>query len=644
SDRHGPYEIARTQREHHEGDRLILNPLVAVDNSTGLAAYDSAALAGRADYLLTRHPVYAERLARQLPVVLTGDERRVLYWAGLAPELGLGDIQAKTNLDSATFHDVVRRLEACEVAHPAPVGAAMALLQHFHSTRRVSVPLHDQQFVALWRKAGRRYAERTLIMAEDGSAFAFSDVEEIVGSLAAILLAKGVAPKRPLAIISAPGTEAILAIWAAWLLGSAVVPLDTTLGAAQLAAILERVDPALVLVEASSLASVPARFAMLSLAADDASDGVATLGDEIANHAAIDLATLPSPDESTIATILFTSGSTGQPKGVRLTQGALWRGSHAIAGGFGWNESDILLSAGGLHTMSGLRNPCVAALAAGASIVLPDPRRLVHPATLAEAIRRWQVTLLAAVPAMLGTILAASKQKVLRFAPLRQVALTGSTLSRGLQEEGEQAFGAPAQVYYGLTETAGICLLVPPGESREADGDVGLPAGAIARIVGEGGGEVSEGEVGELQIYSANLTAGYLDEPAKSAALFDRGWLRTGDLARRTGNGHVILLGRRDEQIKNRFGEIVQPAAIESVLHQCDGLDEAAVVGIGEGADIKVVAFVVPRGAGGAGWLAELQARVIQVLGPRQSPDRFIERQALPRLSGGKVAREALRL
>ena len=644
SDRHGPYEIGPARREFHEGDRLIPNPLVAVDTVTGRAARDSGALAGRADYLLKRHPVYAERLAQQLPATLTADDRRVLYWATLVPELTLSEIQAKTDLDPATFHDVIRRLEACDVAHAAPVGAAMARLQHFYATRRASVPLHDQQFAALWRGAGRRYAERPLIMAEDGSTFDFSEAEEIVGSLSAMLRAKGAGPQRPLAIICASGTEAILAIWAAWLLGAAVVPIDATLPAPQLAAILERVNPALVLVEAGLRTAVPARFAVLLLAADGASDGTLALGDEIANHAAIDLAALPPPDESMIAAILFTSGSTGQPKGVRLTQGALWRGAHAIAGGLGWNENDILLSAGGLHTMSGLRNPCVAALVAGATIVLPDPRQVAHPATLADAVRRRQATLLAAVPAMISAVVAVTKQKAIRFAPLRQVAVTGSTLSRGLQQDGERAFGTPVQVYYGLTETAGVCLLVPPGESREADGDVGVPAGAVARIVDEAGSEVSAGEVGELQIYNANLTAGYLDEPAKSAALFDRGWLRTGDLARWSNDGHVILLGRRDEQIKNRFGEIVQPAAIESVLHKCDGLDEAAVVGIGDGADIRIVAFVVAKGVGGADWLAGLQARVIQALGSRQCPDRFIEKVALPRLSSGKIARQALRV
>jgi polyketide synthase 12 len=280
---------------------------------------------------------------------------------------------------------------------------------------------------------------------------------------------------------------------------------------------------------------------------------------------------------------------------------------------------------------------------AGATIALPHSRRANHPTTLAEACRRWQVTLLTAVPALIGTVAAAAKTSLLRFAPLRQIAVTGSMLSRTLQAEGEKAFGAPIQVYYGLTETAGICSLLPPGEAREVDGDIGVPAGAFVRLVDESGRAVAASEAGELEVYSANLTIGYLGDPTRSAALLDRGWLRTGDMARWSEAGHLILLGRRDEQIKNRVGEIVQPAIIEAVLCQRDDIAEAAVIGSGHGADMKIIAFVVPKRAdGGSRWLASLQTEISRALGPRQSPDRFVEMAALPRLSSGKIARLVL--
>lgn len=640
-----PFKIGAASLEAADTDRLILNPLVAVDSARGEAVFDPGALAGRAEYLLKRHPVYAERLAQCLPLRLTADELRILYWLRFAPELTLCDIQQRSGLEETAFRDSIHRLTVHEIAHAAPVGAGMAALQHFYATRRQAVALHDQQFAALWQQARQHYAGAPLIQAEDGSAFGFDDVAEILALLTATLQGKGVGPGRPLAILAAPGAEAILAIWAAWLLGAAVAPLDPSLPAAALSELVARVAPALALAEPALLAAVPKQVASFALATN--TDGPAgeapPLADALAEHEPLDLAGLAPVSESAMAAILFTSGSTGQPKGVMLSQGALWRGAQAIAEGLGWQAGDVLLSPGGLHTMSGLRNPCVAAPAAGAAIVLCDPRRTAHPATLAEACRRWQVTLLAAVPALVGTVTAAMKSGPLRFGALRQVAVTGSMLSQALQAEGERAFGAPVQVYYGLTETGGVCLLVPPGSAREADGDVGVGAGALARIADEAGNTVPPGATGELQIYSANLTSGYLGDAARSAALFDRGWLRTGDQAQWSGTGHVILQGRKDEQIKNRFGEIVQPVAIEALLCRRPDVVEAAVVGIGEGPDLKIAAFVVPKPPGGGNqWLTDLQAETLAALGPRHSPDRYVERAALPRLSSGKIARRAL--
>jgi acyl-coenzyme A synthetase/AMP-(fatty) acid ligase len=160
--------------------------------------------------------------------------------------------------------------------------------------------------------------------------------------------------------------------------------------------------------------------------------------------------------------------------------------------------------------------------------------------------------------------------------------------------------------------------------------------------VDETGRPVGIGEIGDLQIFNANLTLGYLGDPVRTAALFDRGWLRTGDLAKWSEGGHVILSGRRDEQIKNRYGEIVQPAVVEALLCHRPDVAEAAVIGSGEGANMRITAFVVPSGTGGEDWLVDLQVCVRQALGPRQTPDRFVEQSALPRLSSGKIARLAL--
>lgn len=621
---------------------LAINPLIAVNHDTGEARFDREGLGDSAEHLVIRHPVYAERLAQCLPVVLSQDQLRVLYWADFSASVG--EIRKRSGLGETRFATALQGLIEHEIVAAAPIGQAMARLQQFFATRKDVTALAEQNFSTLWRRAGARYGERPLLVGEDGSTLSFAEAEDVVAAMAKLFGEKGVGPGRPVALWAVPSIEAILAVWAAWLLGAVVAPLDPTLPAAKVDELLVRLDPSLLLCDASKAGAVKIAITQLAFYEEGGSvpRNTAFLADALQAHMGAIIPECVLTDE-TPAAVLFTSGSTGTPKGVQLTQGALHRGSQSLVRGFGWEAGDVLLSLGSLHVMSGLRNPCVAALLAGATVAVPEFSHASHPSAIAAACQAFDATILAAAPAFLGATVSASTRERLRFGRLRQVIVTGATLGRALESRAEEKIGVPVLVYYGLTETAGVCSLVPPGEKRSDDGDIGKPAGALARIVTDDGANVAPEETGSLEIYSGNLTTGYLGDPVRSGALFDDGWLRTGDLARRDEGGHIILLGRRDDQIKNRFGEIVHPGVIEAILARRKDVADCTVIPTGPRSTVRLAAFVVPREGGGNDWLAAIEQSLLAELGNRFMPDYVIEIAVLPRHSNGKVSREPLR-
>src|SRR5207249_3391349 len=158
----------------------------------------------------------------------------------------------------------------------------------------------------------------------------------------------------------------------------------------------------------------------------------------------IPLQSFPENSESQEAVILFTSGTTGIPKGVVLSHGALIRSGQIIDSAYGWRSNDVFLGMGGLHTMSGLRNPCIAALQTGVTVLIPAQRDLRNPMAIMDLCVRYKVTILNAGPAFLA-FWSRTSQKTPYFQThhLRMVMSTGSALHSIHQEEFEKQFGCP---------------------------------------------------------------------------------------------------------------------------------------------------------------------------------------------------------
>ena len=351
-------------------------------------------------------------------------------------------------------------------------------------------------------------------------------------------------------------------------------------------------------------------------------------------------------EEDDAAVILFTSGSTGVPKGVVLSQGALCRSARLVAAIYEFRSADVLFSPGDFHSMSGLRNPLLATVAAGASFVLPDRLARHSPLAAVELVHEHGVTVLSVVPNFLK-VLAGSAHRLAPdvLASVRCILTTAAMLPPTLAERLRVLTAAPVCDYYGLTETAGGCVFVRPGEQTLARGTIGRPRGVIAQIVDEQGELVRGSGVGELRIYSENVMSGYYREPELTRTVLRDGWLYTGDLVSRRRDGRLVLHGRKRDVVKDAQGELIYLAEIEAALEQDPAVAEAAVCDYRDPqGEEQFAAFIRARPATGqqSELVSHLRQMLLTSLGARKVPQRFVVVADLPRCGSRKVDKRQL--
>jgi acyl-CoA synthetase (AMP-forming)/AMP-acid ligase II len=354
--------------------------------------------------------------------------------------------------------------------------------------------------------------------------------------------------------------------------------------------------------------------------------------------------TVPEPVETDrsqqVAALIYTAGTTGNPKGVMLTHRNVLFSARVVGSQRRVTPADKAYCVLPMSHIVGYSAILFASLMFGCTV---EVVARYDPAALASAIAEDGITLLFGVPATYQRLLeykAVVGTAKLPRGKLRSLAVAGAPLDLTLKSQIEAEFGLPLLNGYGITECAPGISSVRASASR-SDNAVGpLIAGIEARLVKPGGGAVAPGEVGELHVRGPNVMRGYYRAPEATAAAIDRdGWFNTGDLAR--FDGDILFIVGRTKELIIRSGFNVYPAEVEAVLNEHPAVVQSAVIGRAVTGNEEVVAFVqlLP---GSTVKPADLMTHAARQLAPYKRPCEIIMLDSLPAGSTGKILKHRL--
>jgi long-chain acyl-CoA synthetase len=427
------------------------------------------------------------------------------------------------------------------------------------------------------RESAARDGARTAIVAGDVR-LSYGRFLELATRMATTLRARGAGPGDRVLILLDNGWQAAVAVFATWIAGAVICPVNPAAKSARLSRIARDCSPALVIVEGRLEQLVEGIVDLASLPRLVTGDG----GSFEAGLQAEPLSPEPFTDTD-LAALIYTSGSTGEPKGVMLAHENMDAAARAIVSYLENTASDVILAVLPMSFGYGL-NQLVTATLTGATLVIE--KSFAFPQAIFEKIRDERVTGLPLVPAMAAMMMQARELDPSLFASLRYMTSAAAPLPLA-HLDWLRAFLPQVRLYcmYGQSECTRATWL-PPEEIDTRRGSVGIAIpGTRAEVVDAAGRAVAPGTIGELVISGPHVMHGYWrNETATRRALRPdplTGGLRlhTGDLFTADTDGFLTFIARTDDIIKSR-GEKVAPQAVEDVLCRMPGVAEALVVGV----------------------------------------------------------------
>jgi acyl-CoA synthetase (AMP-forming)/AMP-acid ligase II len=341
---------------------------------------------------------------------------------------------------------------------------------------------------------------------------------------------------------------------------------------------------------------------------------------------------------------LYTSGTTGWPKGAMLTQEGLAAHNEALLPAYGMDESTVNLVAMPLFHVGGTSWALGSMHAGGRTIIA----REVVPGDVLQVIKKENVTHAFFVPAVIQMLLA-QDDVVEATAGLKVLGYGGSPMPGPLMEKTLSTLGTPMYSVYGMTEMSGVFCVLGPEDHRDPErrhlrASAGRPlSGCVVRVVDPATGkDVASGEVGEFWVKSAQAMAGYWNKPAATEEAFVDGWLRTGDAGRMNEEGYLFLEDRVKDMVISG-GENVYPAEVERVLVEHPDVTEVAVIGVAHEKWGETVHAVVVPAEGATTDAARLIDFTRERLAHYKCPTGVTFVNELPRNPTGKILKRELR-
>lgn len=348
------------------------------------------------------------------------------------------------------------------------------------------------------------------------------------------------------------------------------------------------------------------------------------------------------PSEDDPAMLMYTSGTTGRPKGAVWTHAnTLWFGAMQ-AMSWKYDHSTVAMTSGPLYHVGAFEDLLLPALIVRGHAVMTRSRGF-SIVRLAKTLESLAVTDVLLYPFMIYDLLQQPELAEFRFPHLRRIVTGGSPIvTWAVRELRSRLPGVELIQTYGLTEGGGITSAMPDGEGWTRTGSVGRPLPFTEVQIVDDGRRVPLGEIGEVLVRSPSVSTRYWEKPTESADTFRDGWCYTGDLGRMEEGGFMTITGRKKDMIKSG-GENIYPAELELVLAEHPAVQEAAVIGVPDANFLEAVCAVVVPKPGARLTQEDVVAHCRQHLASYKKPRHVVCVDALPKTASGKVQKYLLR-
>ena len=485
-------------------------------------------------------------------------------------------------------------------------------------------------------RAAERQPQKTAIIGKDEE-LTFSTLIHRVHALAAHLQKEGVRQGDRVGVFLPNTTAIALSYYATQKIGAVSVILDARLRGKELQRVLEDADPKLLIVHSQLL--LEAQEALKSMESPPLwivnGEGDRRFENRFAPSSQLSLPHLSADDD---ALILYTSGTTGEPKGVVLSYKNLAQYPRVMRE---MQITDGSTIRGCILPMSHIVGPLVCNEVAdkGFTLIIFDQ---INPVTLLEGIQRHRITVFEAVPIVFQLLLGVRNLQDYDTSSVKIAAMMGTSVPLPLLRAFKSAQPHIKVIQgYGLTETSPMITLVEPVRAVEKMGSIGRAVpGVEVKIVDKNGTEITAGEPGEIITRGPHVMTGYFRKPDATAARIRDGWLYTGDIGKREDDGYYYHLGRSDDMIITG-GLNVYPAEVENMIYGYAKVQETIVFPMpDEKRGMVIGAAVVPR-PGETISEKELLGFLRTNLANFKVPQKIVVRESLPRTSSGKLIRDA---
>lgn len=509
----------------------------------------------------------------------------------------------------------------------------------------VVAPNEPMNLASILMSSAEKFPDRTAIKMDDVQ-LSYADLDQLSQKLAGLLAAKGVGRGDRIALICPNLPYMPVVFYGALRAGAIVVPMNPLLKSREVAFHLENSGASIAFAWEGVVGEVQTGAARAADESGRAPVEVVPLDRNFMTllDATEALPVMADTRAGDTAVVLYTSGTTGKPKGAELTHDNLLSNCDVSVGMFKINENDVIFGGLPLFHIFGLTCGLNAAIRTGASLTLL-PR--FDPAKALEIIERDKVTIFMGVPTMHIGILRCPNLASTNVSTIRHGVSGGSALPLEVLREFETRIQATLLEGYGLSETSPAVSFNQLDGVRKA-GSVGQACpGADLAIFDENDVELATGKVGELVVGGRYVMKGYWRNPEATALAIRNGWFHTGDMARRDADGVYFIVDRKKDMIL-RGGYNVYPREVEEVLYEHPAVAEAAVIGRPDelhGEEIYAVVGIKPEADGDREALAiEIKEFAKERLAAYKYPRHVLIIDALPKGPTGKILKREIQV